>query len=87
MAQTGTYIEMSEDFEKNSKTYMVVVSASDYTAAKLSAADYALLDDIENGEPSNTPIADKLLGLEMIVRRIEEAKARALPTATEKSEV
>lgn len=70
----GTWIEVSEDFEKNSKTYKVVISASDYTAAKLTPADYALLDDIENGEPSNTPLADQLLGLEMIVRRIEEAQ-------------
>jgi hypothetical protein len=71
---TGTYLETSEDFENNSKVYRVVVSASDYTDAELSAADYALLDDIDHGEPSSTPIADKLLGLEMIVRRIEEAK-------------
>lgn len=72
---SNTYIEVSEDFTTNSKTYKVVVSASDYTSAKLSRADYALLDDIDHGEPSSTPLADKLLGLEMIVRRIEEAKA------------
>ena len=71
-----THIEVSEDIESNSKVYKVVVSASDYTEAKLTQADYALLDDIDNGEPSSTPLADKLLGLEMIVRRIEEAKSR-----------
>ena len=73
---TGTYIEASEDIENNRKIYKVVVSASDFTDAKLTPGDYLLLDDIENGETSDTPLADQLLGLEMIVRRIEESKAK-----------
>jgi hypothetical protein len=73
---TGTYIEISEDVASNSKTCKIVISATDYTEAKLTNFDYALLEDIDHGKPSSTPIADQLLGLEMIVRRIEEAKAR-----------
>lgn len=72
----GTYMESTEDLASNSKTYKIVVSASDYTNVHLTAADYALLDDIDNGPPSSTPLADRLLGLEMIIRRIEEAAAR-----------
>lgn len=69
-------IETYEDLEHNCKVYKVTVYAADYTDAKLSAFDYALLDDIDNGPPSKTPIADRLVGLEMIVRRIEEAAER-----------
>lgn len=50
------------------------ISSADLASVNLSDFDRALLDDIENGIPSNTPIADKLLGLETLVRRIEEQR-------------
>lgn len=73
---SNTTLEMTEDFPRNCKVYKITIDARDYTMAKLSPMDYALLEDIERGEPSSTPLADQLLGLEMIVRRIEEAKNR-----------
>lgn len=73
----STRLETYEDFGRNAKVYKVTISAVDYTLAQFSQFDYALLDDIDNGEPSSTPLADKLLGLEMIVRRIEEAHAKS----------
>lgn len=73
----STTLETHEDFERNCKVYTITVDAYDYTTARLSERlsdlDYALLEDIDKGAPSTTPMADKLLGLEMIVRRIEEA--------------
>lgn len=77
----STELETYEDFEHNCKVYKITISASDYTTAELTAFDYALLHDIDHGKPSDTPMADQLLGLEMIVRRIEESKVTpALPT-------
>lgn len=73
----ATRLEVWEDFELNNKVYKLTINAMDYTLAQLTDFDYALLHDIEYGKPSKTPIADKLLGLETIVRRIEEAVAQA----------
>lgn len=70
---SNTTLEYFEDFTRNCKVYTVTVDARDFTMAKLTPMDYALLEDIENGKPSDTPLADRLLGLGMIVRRIEES--------------
>lgn len=67
------YLEYSDDVDGLGTTYRLHISKIDQAGLKLSRFDNALLDDIKNGPPSSTPIADKLLGLEMIVRRIEEA--------------
>lgn len=71
-----TSIQVYEDYQSNSTVYKITIPKYEYNMAKLSPIDYALLDDIDNGEPSSTPLADKLLGLEMIVRRIEESRSR-----------
>lgn len=68
----GTSIEFYDDPISRDKVCEVVICAADAASLNLSQADKALLEDIDNGEPSNTPMADRLLGLELIVRRIEE---------------
>lgn len=62
-----------EDVASNTMTYTLEINAAEYIDANLTDFDYALIHDIEHGKPSNTPIADQLLGLETIARRIEEA--------------
>lgn len=66
----SNYIEVMDDID--GKTYRVHLDTKSLRTVKLDPMDEALLDDIEHGEPSKTPLADKLLGLETIVRRIEE---------------
>lgn len=56
------------------RTFTLHLTTTDLASVKLTQFDHALLNDIDNGPPSNTPIADKLLGVEMIVRRIEEQR-------------
>lgn len=69
-------IEFWEDFSNNSRVYKIVIARADYLLAEFSEFDLALLNDVDSGEPSSTPIADKLLALEMVARRIEEAYAK-----------
>lgn len=68
-----SYIEYTDDIPTGDRIINIRLSKADMALANYSRFDRALLDDIENGEPSNTPMADKLLGLEIMVRRIEEA--------------
>jgi hypothetical protein len=49
--------------------------AADFVHARFDAMDNALLEDCQHGS-----IADKLLGLELIARRVEEAYARRRAT-------
>ena len=65
-------IEFSDDIASGDRIYKVHLDQRSLATVKLDKFDRALLDDIENGEKSGTPIADKLLGLETLVRRIEE---------------
>lgn len=69
--QTG--IVSHRDFLDNYMVYTITITHEDYIRAKLTPFDYALLDDVDTGKPSNTPLADKLLALEVLMRRIEEA--------------
>ena len=54
------------------RTYEIFIPEVKIAMVNLSNFDKALLDDIKNGKKSNTPIADVILGLETLVRRIEE---------------
>lgn len=71
---TDTYIEVYDNVSDMSRTITVHIGRKDWMKAKLTKFDEALFDDIQNGEPSKTPLADQLLGLETLMRRIEEAK-------------
>ena len=67
------YIEFTDDIATGTRTITIKLTKADMVSANLTKFDHALFDDIQNGDPSNTPIADQLLGLETLVRRIEEA--------------
>lgn len=62
------------DFNRCERIYELRISDFDLIELHLDKADRRIIDDINNGEPPKTPIADILLGLELIVRRIEEGK-------------
>lgn len=68
-----SYIEYMNDIPTGDRVITIRLTRADMTSAKLTKFDYALFDDIQNGKPSNTPMADQLLGLETLVRRIEES--------------
>ena len=69
-----SYAEYTDDISTGNRIITIVLTRNDMMNAKLTKFDYALFDDIQNGEKSNTPMADQLIGLETLVRRIEEAK-------------
>ncbi len=68
-----TTLEYMDEFATGDRIINIRIAKHDAARAKLTPFDYALFDDIQNGEPSKTPMADQLLGLETLVRRIEEA--------------
>lgn len=68
---SSTY-EWTDDIATGDRIINIRLTKADMATAKLTRFDYALFDDIQNGEKSNTPLADQLLGLETLVRRIEE---------------
>lgn len=68
-----SYLECTDDFATGDRIIMIRLAKKEMAMAKLDSFDYALFDDIENGEPSNTPMADQLLGLETLVRKMELA--------------
>lgn len=72
----ATYLEVQDDIGGTGMTYRMHISRVDYMMANFTEFDDALLHDIDHGKPSDTPMADLLLGLEMIVRRIEESWAK-----------
>lgn len=55
------------------RVFTLRVNKAEWAAAKFDNFDLALIQDIEHGRPSETPLADELLGLETVVRRIEES--------------
>lgn len=68
----SNYIEVSDDIDMTGRTYTIHLDNISLAKVKLNKFDQALFDDIEHDKPSKTPLADKLLGLETLVRRIEE---------------
>ena len=64
--------EWIDDPITGDRTIIIKLTKMDMARAKLTKFDHLLLDDIKNGEASRTPLADQLLGLETLVRRIEE---------------
>lgn len=72
---TKSYIEFSDDIPTGDRTIVIKLARADMQRVNLTKFDQMLFDDIQNGEPSNTPMADQLLGLETLVRRIEEAQS------------
>lgn len=65
--------EFTNDVVTGDRVINIRLTKADMVKAQLTKFDYALFDDIQNGEKSNTPMADQLLGLETLVRRIEES--------------
>lgn len=76
----GTWLEASDDIDGGGRTYRLHIAYGDQIRAKYSEFDHALFHDVDHGPPSTTPIADRLLALETMVRRIEEAKHQASVT-------
>lgn len=72
----GSTFEWTDDISTGDRIINIRLTMSDMASAKLTPFDYALFDDIQNGEKSDTPMADQLLGLETLVRRIEETAAQ-----------
>ena len=72
-----SYIEFMDDFPTGDRIINIKLTKRDLMKAKLTKWDYLLFDDIQNGKKSATPLADQILGLETLVRRIEEANALA----------
>lgn len=62
------------DFSLKETIYEIRISDLDLIEVHLDKTDKRIIDDINRGEPSKTPIADILLGLELVIRRIEEGK-------------
>ena len=58
---------------KDELIYELRIDGNELRDTKLHPFDRKLLADIEFGPSRGTPIADKLLGLETIARRIEES--------------
>lgn len=52
--------------------YKITIPMLNLVGVKLDHIDRALLDDINSGVASNTPVADVLLGLQTLVYRIEQ---------------
>jgi hypothetical protein len=70
-----SYMEYTDNVPTGDRTIIIKITRADMQRAKLTDFDHALFNDIQNGEPSNTPMADQLLGLETLVRRIEESRS------------
>ena len=66
--------EWYDDPATGGRTIVIMLDKADIASAKLTKFDLMLFDDINNDNPSSTPLADQLIGLETLVRRIEEAR-------------
>lgn len=64
--------EVQDYIPEGYRVYTLTIPSERLAQVNLSEFDQALLNDVEHGEPSSTPIADALLGLETLVKRIEE---------------
>lgn len=67
-------IERSKDLWNGNQRWVVTITPRDYDSAKFGSGDYLLM--AECGKDTAT-IADQLLALELIARRIEEAQKAA----------
>lgn len=63
-----TFVE-TENINSGSKVFILTISISDYVKARFDNFDEALLRECKREDAT---IADKLLALEMVARRIEE---------------
>jgi hypothetical protein len=71
----SNYLEVQDDIGNTGRTHKLHLDGTSLAMVNLDNLDRALLDDIDHGKPSKTPLADMLLGLETLVRRIEEQQA------------
>ena len=69
-----------EDLIGHKVTFVLVFNDVDYVRARFDAFDYAVIADCE--KPDAT-VADHLLALELIARRIQESRERATPHGEE----
>lgn len=82
-----SYLEWTDDVTTGDRLVRMRLKKREMAMAQLDGFDFMLFDDIKNGEPSDTPIADQLLGLETLVRKMELAsKAPNQPTKANKGE-
>jgi len=65
--------ETRQDIKTNDKVFILTVTVLDYVKAKFDNLDRMLLRDCESKDAT---IADKLLALEMIARRVEDSTSR-----------
>lgn len=63
-------------FDDLTTFYTLEITDSEWLHVKLDEHDRALLQDIEKGPVSDTPVADILMGLETLARRMEERGRR-----------
>lgn len=71
-----TAIYEHRDHSACTTVIVVEISDKDVMWADFTDFDFALWKDITDGPPSDTPLADRLLGLETLMRRIEEGGAK-----------
>jgi hypothetical protein len=78
-----SYLEWTDDVATGDRIINMRLMKNELAMAQLDRFDHLLFDDIKNGEPSDTPIADQILGLETLVRKMElAAKAPTPPKDT-----
>lgn len=65
-----TTLEWTEDIVSGAKVITLTIAKEDMFLVKLDNFDKALLNEINTDK--NSKISDKLLGIETLVRRIEE---------------
>jgi len=65
-------MEVTSDLDNMTIRYTITISGSDWAKAKFYPMDRVLLDECERSER----LSDKLLGLETIVRRIEQTDTK-----------
>lgn len=78
-----SYYEWSDDVATGDRIIKIRLNKIEMASAKIDDFDRLLFDDIQNGEPSNTPLADQLLGLETLVRKMEIAQPNPKTTGGE----
>lgn len=73
---TTEIVEMPCVDSPRSMEIIIRIDLADVIQADFNPLDMALANDVFYGKPSETPLADKLLWLETLMRRVEEAAAR-----------
>ena len=61
-------IEVTQDLSSLEQRYLIAIPYSEWVRAKIYPTDRVLFDECDKSEK----LSDKLLGLETLVRRIEE---------------